>query len=1326
VDRPNNGVTAWLSSGGAPDLMSSATNPIGGKTLISYTPSSAWMSHGNPPDGTMRMPFLVQTVTRVERQDGLGGSGITTFGDYRGGLWSPSERRFLGFAGVWMERPDTWVPQGVSARPRIYSDFSQTLASAGQALRTRTFAGPSDQTALLREVRQSYADRLTVPYRSLNTATEVDEVFGSDVKTLRTERSFDGFVWDMTYGNVVELRELGNKAVSGDERYTRTSVLPNTTTAYIVGLPVREEVYGADNATVLSDVRWLYDGVTGQLAAPVKGKLTRLERLLKTASGDAIVARAFSYDAGGNVASETDEEGATTRTEYDAVYRQIPIKVTNALGQSTLVTAIHPNCLAPTAAQDFNGSISTTSFDALCRRTEAAGPLGAFTRWSYQNIGDPAAQQVTVSTPPGAVGASNVWTTTRFDGFGKVIATKASGSAGTSDATWVQRQYDSRGNLMGVSLPYTEGQSPAGWNARRVDPLDREVRSATPEYFIDTTDATRTAFYASDAPWALDKVIVVDPAQRSSVAWRDAYGRTVRTDRYLDTSTLATTTYGWDALGQLRSIKDPIGATWSYTYDTLGRRTAVNDPDLGQSSYTYDKAGRVLTATDARGTVTSFTYDALGRPTKKSVQRTGGGQPAVTSLFYDEFQEGYYNRGGLTRQVNELGRVCLDYDALGRVVRQRWTVWAAGQDQAEACPATTPAGTWQVLARYDAAGRVIGKTYPDGDVVGTGTGGATAWQYDGAGRLRSIPGLIGSIAYNAAGQATKVSYANGTVTENGYDTTRMWLLNTFTYYQTPSPGSRFGASYHYGDLGSENRKLGRIQSSNVSTSALEEAWSYGYDGLDRLSTATVTSPTQPAQSQTYSYDLGGNITQSTAAGGYVYPPGTSARPHAPTSVGGHAMSYDAVGNMLSGRGRSIAWDGENRPDWTTATSGSVSVTVDYAYGPDGSRWRKTAPTPRDPACATAPPDTVTWTFGAEMERVERSVCVAGLWTVIPTWTKYVTANIKRVGSGTVQTYLLHRDGLGSVRQVTDWAGNIVEWSTYQPYGARRQVRLSTTDEGLGYIGQRDDPETGLIDPATGLPDPERGLLYLNARYYDPEIGRFLSPDWWDPTEPGVGTNRYAYAGNNPIGSSDPTGHITTDDDGYTGSESTRELNERERTRGLNNRSLADAQARNEGGQGRGNHGGYQDPTARQIAATDEYDYYTSVPAPNSPVLPGTPANQAWADSFIRSIDYMCGGCLFSEEDPAKRPVPELDATGKVHGSFGLNVPDPNGVNLPETRDDIPGEWTDDDLEQLSDDLGVSIETREKEAVELGPDPEHGLRIQQERDLKNRIDRILNR
>ncbi|WP_312408643.1 RHS repeat-associated core domain-containing protein, partial [Rhizobium sp.] len=66
----------------------------------------------------------------------------------------------------------------------------------------------------------------------------------------------------------------------------------------------------------------------------------------------------------------------------------------------------------------------------------------------------------------------------------------------------------------------------------------------------------------------------------------------------------------------------------------------------------------------------------------------------------------------------------------------------------------------------------------------------------------------------------------------------------------------------------------------------------------------------------------------------------------------------------------------------------------------------------------------------------------------------------------------------------------------------------------GYIGERFDAETG--------------LMYLNARYYDPAFGRFISPDDWDPTLEGVGTNRYAYAGNDPVNKSDPNGHVFGD------------------------------------------------------------------------------------------------------------------------------------------------------------------------------------------------------
>lgn len=83
-----------------------------------------------------------------------------------------------------------------------------------------------------------------------------------------------------------------------------------------------------------------------------------------------------------------------------------------------------------------------------------------------------------------------------------------------------------------------------------------------------------------------------------------------------------------------------------------------------------------------------------------------------------------------------------------------------------------------------------------------------------------------------------------------------------------------------------------------------------------------------------------------------------------------------------------------------------------------------------------------------------------------------------------------------------------ETTAYAAYGERTNANFDTQK---GYIGERYDPETG--------------LLYLNARYMDPAFGRFISPDDWDPVLEGVGTNRYAYAQNDPVNKSDPNGHI---------------------------------------------------------------------------------------------------------------------------------------------------------------------------------------------------------
>jgi RHS repeat-associated protein len=160
----------------------------------------------------------------------------------------------------------------------------------------------------------------------------------------------------------------------------------------------------------------------------------------------------------------------------------------------------------------------------------------------------------------------------------------------------------------------------------------------------------------------------------------------------------------------------------------------------------------------------------------------------------------------------------------------------------------------------------------------------------------------------------------------------------------------------------------------------------------------------------------------------------------------------------------------------------------FTYGPDGARASKT--TNFTGASVT------TNYFGAEAEEK------GGVYT------RYPHMDVMVESSGGVNTIkFLHRDHLASVRLITKMDGTVQEAMRYAAFGEPKVV--STISKG--YIGERADPETG--------------LQYLNFRYYDPALGRFISPDDWDPTLAGVGTNRYAYAGNDPVNKSDRNGHF---------------------------------------------------------------------------------------------------------------------------------------------------------------------------------------------------------
>ena len=112
-------------------------------------------------------------------------------------------------------------------------------------------------------------------------------------------------------------------------------------------------------------------------------------------------------------------------------------------------------------------------------------------------------------------------------------------------------------------------------------------------------------------------------------------------------------------------------------------------------------------------------------------------------------------------------------------------------------------------------------------------------------------------------------------------------------------------------------------------------------------------------------------------------------------------------------------------------------------------------------------------------------------------------------------YYYHADHLGGLNVATDRDGAVREIREYRPFGtaAFSHVNYDTAaDQGHFYFTQHYE-------------DPESGLIFMQARYYDPELGRFITPDSIVP-DPSLSEafNRYAYVYNNPVNLIDPSGN----------------------------------------------------------------------------------------------------------------------------------------------------------------------------------------------------------
>ena len=261
---------------------------------------------------------------------------------------------------------------------------------------------------------------------------------------------------------------------------------------------------------------------------------------------------------------------------------------------------------------------------------------------------------------------------------------------------------------------------------------------------------------------------------------------------------------------------------------------------------------------------------------------------------------------------------------------------------------------------------------------------------------------------------------------------------------------------------------------------------YGYDQQGQLTSATVGGT-----SYTYTYDTAGNI-QSKKVGStttnYTY--GNSAWRDLLTAYGGNTITYSGGNPTKYYDGSTFTWTQGRR----LATAKVGSTNISYAYDMAGVRSSKTV-------------GSTTYKFTTLSGLVIRQT--GGGKTIDFVYDEN-NQPLAMKYNNTLYYYVLNAQG--DVVRIVNSSRSVVASYTYAPWGKIISSSGTLADiNPLRYRGYYYDSETG--------------FYYLQSRYYDPEIGRFINADSYASTDM-VGllsTNMFSYCENNPVMRVDPTG-----------------------------------------------------------------------------------------------------------------------------------------------------------------------------------------------------------
>jgi RHS repeat-associated protein len=578
---------------------------------------------------------------------------------------------------------------------------------------------------------------------------------------------------------------------------------------------------------------------------------------------------------------------------------------------------------------DLNASRSGTTYsynDSLRRLTETDYPDGGQTTYAYNDT--PPSPSVTTSK---LISSGNYLTNVSvMNGMGAPIETELTTDPGGTD--YAATIYDGLGktyhtyNPTRCSPPTTNcGESTWGYTTYNYDALGR------PTSFTEQDGSVVSTSYSGNC------TTVTDEAGKARTSCSDGLGRLTQVfeDPGASPHLNLETDYAYDALDNLLCVAQNDGGGFSncaslnsswrpriFAYDSISRMITANNPESGTTTYSYDANGNLSSKADARNISTNFGYDALNRLTSKTYS---DGTPSA-SFTYDISS---YDGHTLT---NPIGRLALEatgdgqtailnsYDPMGRITSQ-WQCTPLN------CGATPYTGTFT----YDSIADLTSESYfyTTGAITissAFNTAGLPTQVTSNYVDSQHPATLVSGITYTPAGAIQQLTYGNGLADSRAYnDRFQPTQLRTYN----PSTGlDVLNMSYGYNAGTADNGNV-------VSWSASGQqsfSRSYSYDSLNRVQ--SMSAPGDGCSGLSWTYDAWGNRTAQTATGGSCYQePSTtfSASNQLPSPY-----QYDAAGNMTNDGVHTYTYDAENR--LTQVDSGS---TASYIYDAEGRRARKT-------------------------------------------------------------------------------------------------------------------------------------------------------------------------------------------------------------------------------------------------------------------------------------------------------------------------------------------------------------------------------------------------